>query len=220
MATLLDATLVGHFSTIFVFLFVFVIVYGFLSVTNIFKQAGGAKGLYAIIALAAAFFMAISGNTLKLLTTMTPWFIALVIFVFLVFLVVKMFSGDDDTLFKELIKQKPVYWVLVVLFVIILIVSLSSTYGQSLLEKQQPQQDVVTTVQQPTTIQEPVQVTQQQVTVVESQTTLIGDQSTQDTSFSNNVLKTIVHPKVLGMILLLIIGFFTILFMAQTSDPS
>jgi len=213
MATLLDLSIFEHVAGIFVFLIVFAIVYGFFLVTNMLKGKEGAKGLYAIIALALGFLAMVSKDTFAIITTMTPWFTVLIIFLFLIFFVLRMFTGDDDAIFSKLIKNSSVYWVLIVVFIIILIVSLSSTFGQRLLEQQPGLENgdstTIAPVQDPsfTDIQEGVT----------SQAGQTG--STSSDSFGSNVLLTIVHPKVLGMIMLMLIGMFTIMLLTKASLP-
>jgi len=45
-----------------------------------------------------------------------------------------------------------------------------------------------------------------------------GVPSTGSSDFSSNVLTTFTHPKILGMILIFVIGFFSILLLTQSSD--
>lgn len=220
MATFLDLSIFQHFSGIFVFLIVFAVVYGFLLVTNILKDKGGAKGLYAIIAFAFAFLAIISQDTLSIVSSMTPWFTVLIIFLFLIFFVLRMFTGDNDSFFEGLLKNSGVYWILAVLFIIILIVSLSSTFGQRLLE----QQPGLTPAQQEAIDQGSANssVGTTDPTFTEIQTGVTADAgtsgATSSADFGENVLQTIVHPKVLGMIMLMLIGLFTIVLLAKTQS--
>ena len=209
MATFMDLALFQHFGSIFVFLIVFAVVYGFLLVTNIMKDKSGAKGLYAIISLSFAFLAMMSKSMVKVISIMTPAFTVFIIFIFLALFVVRMFAGDDDVLFGKMIRKSSVYWVLIVVFIIILISSFSSVFGQRLLEQQvNPGQEVVVATNGSTASLDPTSVPSDGVT-----TAATG-------SYSNNVLMTLIHPKVLGLILLLLIGVFTILFLAKTPDPT
>ena len=83
MATFLDLTLFEHFSAIFMFLLVFVVTYGFLQVSNLFKDIEGKKGIYAIIAIAVAFLATMSKAVFMVIGALTPWFTVLIIFMFL-----------------------------------------------------------------------------------------------------------------------------------------
>lgn len=218
MATFMDISLVGHFSAIFVFLLIFVVIYGFLLVTNILKDKPGSKGLYAIVALAIAFLFSVSGDAMTLVSVMTSWFTVLIIFLFLIFFVVRMFVGDDDSFFSTLMSKNSVVWVMIIVFIIIFIISLSNVFGQRMLENQG-------------SANTDVMVTDNQNLSQETTTTIYVDESGKEISrtvdsratdtddFSNNVLKTFVHPKVLGMFLLMLIGFFAIILIAKTPNP-
>lgn len=206
MATLLEVGLFQHFSVLFIFLLVFLVSYAFLQVSGLFKKADGHKGIYALISLAVAFIFVISKDAISVVSVMTPWFTVVIIFMFLIFFIVRMFSGEDDELFKKLIKNNSVYWVLIVIFVIIFLVSLSSVFGQRLLEEGQGTNESENFITDGASY--------------ENQDYQPGDAgSTASSDYGNNFLLTIVHPKVLGMLLLVLIGFFAILLLARTPDP-
>lgn len=221
MATFMDLSLFEHFSVVFVFLMVFVIVYGFLSAVKIFKGQGGEKGLYAIIALAVAFLLSMTKDAFSVIVTMTPWFTVLIIFLFLIFFVVRMWAGDDDEMFKSLIKKGNVYWILIIVFILILVVSLSSTFGQRMLDNNPQVQalpggnNVMLDNGSVMTIAEAEDLGYEVVTSLDT----TQSSSTATTDFSGNVMATIIHPKVLGMILFMIIAFFAVIFLAKSGNP-
>lgn len=207
MATFLDLALFEHMSSVFIFLFVFLIVYAFLSMTKIFKDVGGHNGIYAIIALVVAFMSSFSSGFVAVIMTMTPWFTVIIIFLFLVFFVVKMFSTDDKLL-EGLIKQGAVKWIMIIIFAIILLVSISNAFGQKVLED----------TQGPTTVVESTP--SETVYTSDTTTTTTTTQSGVATNdFSTNMTQTLFHPKVLGMLLVVLIAFFTVLLLARTSEP-
>ncbi|MFH1770992.1 MAG: hypothetical protein ABH828_05570 [archaeon] len=195
MATFLDIGILKDFSIVFVFLLVFVVIYAFLEYSNIFGQ--GRKGINGIIALAIGILIVISRPAVLLIHNITPWFMILFIFIFFVIFAIRMFGvSESDTI--SMIKDQRVYMWLVVIFIVILIAGLSSTFGQLLLEKG----------------------TGIEGTTSENGTVVIipGDiesGSTQTTSFGGNVLSTLVHPKVLGLIAILLIGLFSIVFLTK-----
>lgn len=230
MATFLDVSVLQHFSTLFVFLLVFVVVYGFLLMSKIFakgnEEIAGSRGLYAIIALTAAFFVSVSGGAAAVVSTMTPWFGVFIIFLFLIFFAFKMF-GVDETQFQNVVKMKEVYWSILVVAILIVIASFSSSFGQNLLNDNS---EIVTNPGAPNTVvmQENNGVTPNQSTTsnrltmtdinIQERQTEQGSTATSD--FGSNVLNTIIHPKVLGMLLLLFIAFFAIIFMTSTQNVS
>lgn len=200
------------------FLFLFVVVYAFLITTKIFKGINGEKGLAAIIALAASFLVMMSPNILSVLTNMVPWLTLLVIFLFLTFFIVRMFAGDDEKLFSSLIRQSTVYWILIVILILVVIVSFSQTYGQPLLEEQLPDGST-TTYNDAGELVVVVDNSNGGADTVQVVDGNIPESSTTTDDFSTNVLNTIIHPKVLGMLMLLIIAFFAIIFLAKNKDP-
>lgn len=193
MATFLDISILEDFSIVFIFLLVFVIVYAFLEYSNIFGQ--GRKGINGIIALAIGILIVISRPAVLLINSITPWFMILFIFIFFIIFAIRMFGvSESDTI--SMVKEPRVYMWLVVIFVIILIAGLSSTFGQLLLEKG----------------------TGIEGEELEDGTILPGNiegGSTKTTSFGGNVLNTLVHPKVLGLIAILLIGLFAIIFLTK-----
>jgi hypothetical protein len=207
MATFADFSLFSFLAPVFMFLLVFAVIYGFLNMVKLFKGLAWANGVHALIALTAAVLVVGNLQVFTLIATMLPWFTVLIIFLFLAFFVVRMFSGPDDKLFKDMVGTPAIKWTLIVLFIIILISSLSSTFGQQLLEDNP---EVQTTADGT------------EVVIVEEDTVArqAPQGSTATDDFSNNVLQTIVHPRVLGMILFMLIGFFTMLLIAKSNrDP-
>jgi hypothetical protein len=214
------------------FLFVFAIVYGLLVISKIFNDVPGANGIYALIALVAGLFVLVSKDTFRIIGTMTPWFTVLIIFLFLIFFVVKMFSGPNNKIFEEMLKSGPLKWVLIVIFILILIISLSSTFGQHMLEEGQgisSQNGVGQTGSTMTAGYTDQQITSGDVVVVDETGTVVNPSTTQtgttgesspvaSEDFSSNVLATFTHPKILGMILIFVIGFFSILLLTQSND--
>ncbi|MAG39251.1 hypothetical protein CMO90_04155 [Candidatus Woesearchaeota archaeon] len=192
MATFLDISVLGNFSIIFVFLLIFTVIFAFLEFSNPFGK--GRKGLHSLIALSIAFLIVISEAAVMMINFMTPWFLVLFLFIFFMLFSVRIFGvSEADTI--SLIKNPQVYPYLIVFGVIILIASFATTFGQILLEQGTGTEQV----DKPTII-------------------LPGDViggSTQTTSFGENVLNTIVHPKVLGMIAILLVGMFTITFLTK-----
>lgn len=222
MATFLDLSLFGYFGSIFIFLFVFSVVWGLLTSMKIFKSVPGEKGIYGLIALSIGLLVMFSKNSSVLIATMAPWFTVLIIFIFLTFLVFRMFSGEDNSIIENAIKNPGVYWAIIILAIVILLASLSSTYGQKLLDDQ-----TVQTVNIDNN-NELLNENNQAVDVVENDDSVyissndddvVAKGSTATENFDDNVLATIVHPKVMGLIMMMLIAFFTILLIAKTSEP-
>lgn len=205
MATFLDLTLFQHVSSVFVFIFVFLVVYAFLNMSKIFKDVSGHNGIYAIISLAVAFLSSFSSGFVSVVMTMAPWFTVIIVFIFLSFFVARMFT-TDEAFFENLIKQGAIKWVLIIAFVIILLVSISSSFGQQILEDG--------------TGQTGTSVTQNMTTTNYESTANAGGSGVATNDFGTNMTQTLFHPKILGMLLVVLIAFFTILLIARTSEPS
>lgn len=223
MATFLDIGLFQHFSVIFTFLLIFVITYGLLSVQKIIKFGNGDKGIYALIALSLSFLAVTSGGAVAFIGFLTPWFTAFIIFLFFIFFIFRMWVGDDESYFSNAIKQnRGLQWTMIVVAILILIAALSNTFGQQLLEDNPQVQ--TSTSSNTVTIQadNSNQATGQPSSRPPNQPSPrpSSEPSATSTDFSSNVLSTFIHPKVLGMLLIILIGFFSILFLAKNQDPN
>lgn len=132
MATFLDIGLLENISMVFSFLFVFVVAYAFMEA---FKFLGeGKAGIRAILALCLAVFALLSSNVMKLINTMAPAFVVGMIFLFLLFMIYKMFGVKDDWLSKAVSGEKGAafYWVLII-GILIFLGSFATVYGSKLL---------------------------------------------------------------------------------------
>jgi hypothetical protein len=190
MAVFLDISIIKSFSAIFTFILVFVIVYGLL---GMFKPLGDKKqGLYALMAAILGFMVAISDGVTAVLQTFTPWFTILILIIFFVLFAVKLFGVSDSDITAAFKKKSSILtWLLILTFIIIMF-SLGAGFGQKTLEQGQHNG---TTVSVST-----------------------GNETTPtDTgSFSQNLYNTLYHPKILGLILVMLIVVFAMLFLTDT----
>lgn len=211
MATLMDISLLEYFGSIFLFLMIFAVTYGLLTMSKMFKDVPGKNAIYAIMSLALSFFVVMFKPAAAVIKVMVPWVTILVIFVFLVLFVVKTFN-QDDSLVSKLIYDKGVYWTIITIFIIIVIASFSSTFGQSLLTQQVADDGTVIS-------------SGEYVTYVNGtpggNADLVRDFEqgpTDSANFGDNVLMTLVNPKVLGLILMMLIGLFTIMLLSGAQE--
>ena len=190
MATFLDVSIVKSFSSIFTFLLVFVIVYGLL---EMFKALGDKRqSLHALIAVVLGFMVALSKGVTVVLQTFIPWFTILILIIFFVLFAVKLFGISNDEIagaFKK--KSSILTWILILTLVIVLF-SLGSGFGQETLEQGQDEGTVVSEVS--------------------------GNETapTDTGSFSQNLYNTLYHPKILGLILVMLIVVFAMLFLTDS----
>ena len=199
MATFLDVSILGHFTSIFTFLLVFVIVFGLLSMFKMFGE--GHTGLYSIIALCIGFLVIFSSGVVTVLQTFLPWFTMLIIIVFLLIFASRMFGLSEGDV-KAGFYSNPSFMTWILIFsAFILLFSLGAGFGQQTLEQGQG-----------------VNLSSSQAAVTTTNTTAQPG-STATLSFSQNLYNTLYNPKVLGMILILLIVILAMLFLTTKEGP-
>ncbi len=230
MATFLGASLLGKFSAIFIFLLVYSIVWGLLTWMDPFgtEDTKTGLGIYGIIALAVAFLIVVSRTATYIISFVTPWFVVFAIVVFFLLFVVKMFNVSDDDLRDVIGKYGSIYTWIIVISVVIVFFSLANAFGQPALEategpsdssgKGQAQQGGPDEVIGPSQSQdgkvssgegsEPAGGSGEGPTPGTPGATATGD-------FNTNFINTLVHPKVLGLLFLLLLGSFTVMFLSK-----
>ncbi|MBI2176365.1 hypothetical protein HYU40_03385 [Candidatus Woesearchaeota archaeon] len=144
MATILDLGLLKGFVDIFVWILVFLIVYGILEVTNIFKN----KGLHALFAFTITAVIVLTGGGTNIITAMAPWVVVLAALIFFIF-VLANFAGADMNDLPSIFGKKAVIWIVAIPLVIILIISWTQTPQQkTVVDAETGQVIVVETAQQ------------------------------------------------------------------------
>lgn len=180
MATPLDIGLLGKFGAIFPFLLVLVLVYAILSSVPMF---GERKGLNALIALFLAILTIFSPTVRLTIERMAPWFVLFFFFLVFVAIAYMIFGAEKQDLANVLkTNTSVIYWILAIA-VMIWIGSLTSVMSER------------GGVGVPTGVQDVVNATPEQVAAQDQQAAFWA---------------TLVHPKVLGMALILLIATFTV----------
>lgn len=221
MTSFADLTIMQHFSGVFVFFLVFIVVYALLQLTNLFKNTEGSKGICAMISLVIAFIASLSEGVFTAITTMTPWFAALIIFIFLVMFVIKIFTGPDEEFFSNMIKNKPgVYITLIIIFAVILIGSVvpavNTEEGSTDTKKDNNSATTgTTTIIKGDSDNETVVYQRSELTGSTEQKTNTSQSDSPDT-LGDQVLQTILHPQILGVLLLFFIAGFAVLLLSRT----
>ncbi len=153
------------------------------------KFFGDNRGIHAIISFAISLLFLFSGAARAVLEFALPWYLILGFIALNIIIILGLFGAGETELKAALTADSRIITWTVVLSVVILIFALSNAIGQLALDKTQ------------------------------SNETIIAD--TEDTtatdSFTKNLYRTLFHPKVLGMLALLLIAMFTILFL--TAGP-
>ncbi len=183
MATPLEAlALVDTFSFIFPFLLVLAVVFGLLNFIKLFGPNKAVNGIVAVVVALMVLFSPIVRNTIN---TMAPWFVLLFFFMIFVLIAFKIFGFSDSDIMSTLTSESYRYinfWV-IALVIIIGFGSLFYTLGQS--------GGVGTTG-------------------AAANQTVNADGSVASPNQESAFWSTLVHPKVLGLILIFLIGMFTV----------
>lgn len=116
MATILDASLVAFLMPLFIFLFIFVVIYALLTKTQLFGEKQTPLNLIAAICIAAVAVFA--GNLIKLLGTVTPWIVFIIIILVLIFGMYRFLGVSDKDIWGNIGGQVLVY-VIILLIVLI-----------------------------------------------------------------------------------------------------
>ncbi len=117
MATILDLGLLKGFVDIFVWILVFLIVYGSLEVTNLLKN----KGIHALFAFVITAVIVLTGGGTQIITAMAPWFVVIAALIFFI-LILTGFAGGDLKDMPSVFGKKVVLWVVAIpLFVVLII---------------------------------------------------------------------------------------------------
>ena len=202
MATVIDVGFLNNFAEVFMFLLIFAVLYGALTKIDFFKLGDKGKGLHAIIAVTVALLTLISGNVTAMIGTMVPWFFVLFLFIILMIISAMLFGVSNDQMAKVIGKPEAFSWI-IIFGAIILLFSLGAGFGQQLLEEQPGVNDngdddsnggIGTT----------------------GGDSFGGEVTTNTGTYESDLVRTIFHPKVLGLMLLGIIGLITSIFITKT----
>ena len=190
MATVIDISLLNSVSILIVFVLVFVGGWGLMLVVDPFKDKG--KSFYGLIAFLLALVMIMNRKSVQVVMTATPWLMIVVLIAFFFIFFAKMFGADDGSILTEAGKNKG--WV-IFFVILILVFALGSSLGPDLLPATLPNQGSSVQITNGTYVNG---------TYVPASSTASGD-------FNTNVVLTLFHPKILGVIFLFLLGTLTII---------
>ncbi len=120
MATFWDVSALKFISPVLIFILIFAVLYGILQKSKLF---GGYQKLDFTIALVVSLVAMMSENVVKLIGTMTIWYVLLIVAIFLIVMVLN--SGGIDGSFGLPILGRIAFY----LSIIILLVSISHVFG-------------------------------------------------------------------------------------------
>lgn len=188
----LDTGLLEAFGAVFTMLLIFVITYGFLTLTNFF---GDRKGLYGLIAFTMAMLSLVNPGILFMVGFMAPWFFLMIFIAFFILFILMIFGLKREQLEEwEFGGNSSLRAWVITVTVIIFLVGLGVGFGQESLGFTQEGAE---------------NATQQPGGVGEISTDVASD------DFISNVVATLINPQVLGLIVIMLIGAFASFFLAR-----
>ncbi|MBI5871757.1 hypothetical protein HZB88_01585 [archaeon] len=131
MATILDIGILDYFAPVFVFLLIFVVVYGILEKISIF---GKTKYVHALIAFCVAMLFLLTTELIDVIKLITPWFVIILIFIMFIIMIFLFAGVKAETLGSTFTSNPTVLWTIIVISFIILGWGLAQVYGESVSE--------------------------------------------------------------------------------------
>ena len=184
MAPVLETGLLNYFSIIFPAILVFVIVYALFQKLKIL---GESKSIHAIAAIVIAFMLMLSREVMTIINYMAPWFVLMFIFIVLLLVVYKTLGASDKDLSTFILTDNAAKWAIFAVGIIILISAISHVYGQRLLP-----------------------ITTEGAAEIEPTVTNATEPTTAGPGFRSNVASIFFHPKIIGLIFIMLVAVFTI----------
>lgn len=194
MATFLDIGLTSYFGSIFVMLFVFVLLFAILQKSSIL---GKNKGLHGIMAFCISVMTLFVPGVVTIIGVMTPWFVLLFI-LFAIFMVILNFMGVSESKITSYMSHdwQVVHWFLFVIALIVFIGAIGTVYGGSLLPYSGANAENAS-----------LQLSDGSMKNADGGLT---GQTTNTGDFNQNVGRVIFHPKTIGLVFVLIVASLTI----------
>ncbi|MBW3004364.1 hypothetical protein KY310_00845 [Candidatus Woesearchaeota archaeon] len=188
MATPLDIGLLQKFDVIFPFLLILVLGYVVLTRISWFKEN---QAICFIISFALAVLAMFNPVVVKTINMMAPWFVLLFVFMLLVFMAYVAFGVKEDTIIETITTGRYATDFGYWVLALVLIIGLGS---------------LSTVISQEKGFQP--------LTTGENASVVPSDAGPEEVGF----WETLFHPKVLGLVLILLIALFTIQKLTQTGS--
>lgn len=188
---IINIELLQHFSPVLSFILVLALIYAALQYTKIL---GANKIIHAIIALVIALIVVLSPNITSIVMFAAPWFTILFILVIFSLIGFKLFGVSDESIASTMKNHAGLQWTFIIILVIIILGALATSFGQKQLELGQAGEKVVLSNQAPAG-------------------------STATASYQTNLQRTIYHPKMLGLLFVLIVAALTVRLMSGKMTP-
>lgn len=206
MATFLDLSVLENFRVIFTFILVYALVYGVLEVGKPLGKAS--KGLHSVISLAISVMAVTFEPVVRMVNFSVPWFFIIMLIGFFIIFIVKLFGGSELDLQGFVSKDSRVTTWVIVLFIVVILFGLGQAFGSQTLESGQWETA-------PSGGDGSISGTDQFINSTGLGNTGTTGSNVATDNFDTNVLNTLVNPKVLGMILIMLVGVFAIFFITN-----
>ena len=189
MATLFDISLLQTFDVVFAAILVFAVVFALLRKTKVF---GRSLGVDSIISVSTALLVVISDKAVEVINFMIPWFVVTFLFIMLLLLVYQVFGVGEKDIANYLRNDRGLGWLLFGVGLVIFVAALGNSFGQTLLEGN--------------------------LDGTTSNTNLSSETGVATDNFQTNVISTLRHPKIIGMMIVLTIMVFAIGLLTGPAD--
>ncbi|MDD3263916.1 MAG: hypothetical protein PHT94_03395 [Candidatus Nanoarchaeia archaeon] len=210
----------GSFYTIVIVLFAGSIFFALLEKSKLFSNSDGKSigWLNALLAFSAAFFVAISPFVQNLLRIMTSYMTILIVLGFFILFVFYIFNYNDNDVKMALGEdEKALSTILFIIILVILIISLASSMGSDLLNKEVETStmsgiDLSTTTQ---TSNPSNYNSSEYLSAYEESNKEVFYETNSNNQFEENVFNALFDSKVLAIILFFL---FAIIFVSQINN--
>lgn len=216
MATVLDFGILTNFSGVFIFLLIFLGVWALFIKIDFFNMGEAGRRIYSIMAFAIAFLVILSPGAVELFAFAIPWFAILLFIAFFMLFFSMMFNPDLDT--GWLINQGVVYGFLITFVVIIMLFAFAAVFGQTLLETQPGVENGGTSEFSSDGLPADSFVPEDEVppSELEGQVGVSNAASgSTDRNIGEEIILTLFHPNILGMLFVLVLAAVTMLLIAK-----
>ncbi len=187
MVSPLDLGLFQHFDVLFAFLFIFLITFGALSFVPMFKDK---RALQLLIALVLGFMTLFSDIALNTITTAAPWFVLMFFFIIFILITVMLFGVKETDIMGAISGEHG--YILKTVIILGIIIALGS---------------LMQVVAERGGLGEPHGITEGGEITIGEDGTAVQEFAPQEKQFWD----TVAHPKVLGLVLILVISMFAVL---------
>ncbi len=209
MATFLDISGLSFFSSIFTFLLIFIVVYALLTWGHVL---GDNSGIHSLIAISIAVLFMFSKDAISVINFVVPWFTIMFISILLILMAYSMFNPGVNVanlLIAGGGHKTVIYWI-ISLAVIIILIGVGNSYGQKVgpYLTDSGSSNVVD-----------YSLSGSNGTNIASGTAdnFRGTGQVDSGNYQTNLGATLFHPKMLGIIFILLLGTFTILLITKVN---